>query len=267
MFEESPFSGICGNATLEVLIMLAGTFLLGLLLGYLLWGWLRSKLRDREEKIEELQKLLAEARASIAGLEKDLESREAVIADQEKRIQAQAAQINRQLLEIRQLEKDVKFGRSQRQAASVRASAAQLLQLTLRNDGGGAPGVMRTAVTTTAPIPERIIDEPAVPPKPRYSEKSLKKASKIFKRDIAADDLTLIEGIGPAISELLTQSGIATWVKLSQTSPMVLRVILDEGGAQFRLHKPKTWPRQAQMAVAGEWKKLRAYQDVLKGGK
>ena len=33
------------------------------------------------------------------------------------------------------------------------------------------------------------------------------------------------------------------------------------------MHDPKTWPKQAEMAAAGEWDKLSKWQDELKGGK
>ncbi len=81
------------------------------------------------------------------------------------------------------------------------------------------------------------------------------------------EDLTIIEGIGPKIAELLRQRQIRTWHDLAQASVAQLRTILDEAGGIFRQHDPTTWPEQAQMAVQGQWSKLKAYQDYLIGGK
>jgi small subunit ribosomal protein S2 len=33
------------------------------------------------------------------------------------------------------------------------------------------------------------------------------------------------------------------------------------------LADPSTWPKQAQMAVEGNWDRLQEYKDFLKGGK
>jgi hypothetical protein len=33
------------------------------------------------------------------------------------------------------------------------------------------------------------------------------------------------------------------------------------------VHIPATWPKQAEMAAAGKWDELKAWQDELDGGK
>ncbi len=79
-------------------------------------------------------------------------------------------------------------------------------------------------------------------------------------------DLTVIEGIGPKILELLKNNGIRDWHHLANTTPDRLREILGAQGDRFRFIDPATWPIQAKMADAGNWKDLKAYQDYLVGG-
>ena len=81
------------------------------------------------------------------------------------------------------------------------------------------------------------------------------------------DDLTMIEGIGPKIADVLRSSGLASFTMLSVTSPDRIRDLLAEEGGSFVNHDPTTWPDQAQLAANGEWDKLRAWQDVLVGGR
>ena len=81
------------------------------------------------------------------------------------------------------------------------------------------------------------------------------------------DDLTMVEGIGPRIADVLRSSGIASFTMLSVTSPDRIRELLAEEGGSFVNHDPTTWPDQAQLAANGEWDKLRAWQDVLVGGR
>jgi DNA-directed RNA polymerase subunit beta' len=81
------------------------------------------------------------------------------------------------------------------------------------------------------------------------------------------DDLTMIEGIGPKIADVLRSSGIASFTMLSVTSPDRIRELLAEAGGSFVNHDPTTWPDQAQLAANGDWDKLRAWQDVLIGGR
>ena len=89
---------------------------------------------------------------------------------------------------------------------------------------------------------------------------------KNIKKD-EADDLKKIEGIGPKIEELLHKAGIRTFKNLGDCSSTTIKDLLDAAGPQFRMHNPDTWPHQAKMAVKGEWKELKEYQDFLLGGR
>jgi predicted flap endonuclease-1-like 5' DNA nuclease len=80
------------------------------------------------------------------------------------------------------------------------------------------------------------------------------------------DDLELIEGIGPKISELLQHAGIDTFARLAAAPTATLQGILDAAGPNFRLAKPESWPEQATLCVKGDWAALRKLQDFLIGG-
>ncbi|MDG2450868.1 MAG: hypothetical protein P8M34_14560 [Saprospiraceae bacterium] len=81
------------------------------------------------------------------------------------------------------------------------------------------------------------------------------------------DDLTKIEGIGPAISQLLNNNGIVTYKDLAQAKVISLQNILDQGGGRFRVHKPGAWPEQSALADDGKWEDLNKLQERLKGDK
>jgi len=81
------------------------------------------------------------------------------------------------------------------------------------------------------------------------------------------DDLTKIEGIGPAINRLLNADGIITFRELSEAKVSRLERILEDAGPRFRMHKPGTWPQQSKLAADGLWDELKTLQDQLDGGK
>ena len=83
--------------------------------------------------------------------------------------------------------------------------------------------------------------------------------------DTHGDDLQVIEGIGPKISNILQAAGISTYVGLANTSVSRLEKVLSD--ADIRLGNPTTWPEQAKLAAAGEWDSLDLLQDELKHGK
>ncbi len=84
---------------------------------------------------------------------------------------------------------------------------------------------------------------------------------------IEPDDLRVIEGIGPKISDILNENGILTYAQLAETDVDDLRAILTDAGSRFRLADPTTWPQQAKFAAEGDWDGLQALQQSLKGGR
>ena len=84
--------------------------------------------------------------------------------------------------------------------------------------------------------------------------------------ETAADDLTKIEGVGPAIAQHLNEAGINSFSDLAGTRPARIREILDAVGG-FGAHDPSTWPDQGQLAAVGAWDELQEWQEQLDGGR
>jgi len=83
---------------------------------------------------------------------------------------------------------------------------------------------------------------------------------------VVQDDLTIIEGIGPKIQELLYQNGIRSYSQLAESEVEQLQAILVAGGAAFRMSDPSSWPRQAKLAAARDWVRLQSLKEQLTGG-
>lgn len=84
---------------------------------------------------------------------------------------------------------------------------------------------------------------------------------------IKKDNLKKIEGIGPKIEALLNQSGIYTFQQLSLATHEFLLNILHNAGSRYRMHDPKSWPKQAKLAYSNQWQELEVLQLALKGGR
>lgn len=97
-------------------------------------------------------------------------------------------------------------------------------------------------------------------------EKLIQTSSTKYKK-YKKEDLTIVEGIGPKISELLHNAGIMNWNDLSNTSADRIREILEAAGSRFKLAEPKTWPQQAKLADEARWSELENLQDKLNGGR
>lgn len=62
----------------------------------------------------------------------------------------------------------------------------------------------------------------------------------------SVDDLTVISGIGPALSKLLQDKGISSYAAIAALSAADIREILDGEGAKYRKYDPSDWPEQAK---------------------
>lgn len=87
------------------------------------------------------------------------------------------------------------------------------------------------------------------------------------KKKVRENDLTIVEGIGPKISELFHNHDIKTWAALASTSVEKCQEVLNSGGKRYEIHRPGTWPMQAEMAALGKWAELKKWQDEHDYGK
>lgn len=100
------------------------------------------------------------------------------------------------------------------------------------------------------------------PPAPIIKEETKKEQITAKK-----DDLKVIEGIGPAIEKLLNDNGISSYEHLSKAPIKDLEKMLDEAGPRFRVHVPETWPEQAKLLQEGKMEAFKALTEALKGGR
>lgn len=79
------------------------------------------------------------------------------------------------------------------------------------------------------------------------------------------DDLTIIDGIGPAYAAALSGAGIKTFAQLSEQTPEgVAETLANANTPLIAGHNAETWPRQAKLAAAGDWSALRRYIESKK---
>lgn len=121
-----------------------------------------------------------------------------------------------------------------------------------------ASNLATAAAIATAPTPS---------PTVALSSFNADAAKAVFGKKIKEDDLTVVEGIGPKIQGLFHAHNVKTWKALSECSIEKCQKVLDSGGERYKIHRPGTWPKQAELAYQGKWDDLSKWQDQLDGGK
>ena len=113
-----------------------------------------------------------------------------------------------------------------------------------------------------APVEEHWVDDyPHAPGVARLIDVSAARAAGFNMKH--AEDLTIIEGIGPKIEDLLRANGVAGLMQLAQLNEQELLDLLDRGGPNFRYANPASWAQQAALAVQNRWGELKQLQREL----
>ncbi len=134
------------------------------------------------------------------------------------------------------------------------------------NDSEATAGAPKPAKKATVKVEaEKEAPKAKAASKAVAGEKAAPKAKKAAGDK--ADDFKNIEGIGPKIASLITESGITTYKELSKSDPEKIREVLLAAGNRYKMHDPTTWPQQAGLAAEGKWDELKDLQDKLQGGK
>lgn len=206
-------------------------FLLGLLLGWLIWGKFQKMVGELEAEVRRLKSRISE-------LEAELE-----------KCRAKKAELNSALTLC-----EGRLKESAKVAAKAPAKSKE------------SP-IVKSAVTPppTPPAskPLGIASTPAAAPTPAPSA-----GRKNMYAALKSDNLQVVEGIGPKMNEVLKKHGVHTWAELGSSNFTALRGILDkENPTRYRIIDPKTWPAQAKLAHDGEWEKLIAMQKQLDTGR
>lgn len=165
-------------------------------------------------------------------------------------------------------------GRKDRTYVNILPSMTEVAEKPAPKKAQAAP-----APKAAAPAPAEVKEAPkaaevkAEAPAPKAESQEVKapaaeaEPAKKSTKKIKADDLKIVEGVGPKIEELLKEGGITTLEIMGDTSADRIKEILSEAGSRYQMHDPTTWPAQAKIAAAGDWDKLKEYQDSLQGGR
>jgi predicted flap endonuclease-1-like 5' DNA nuclease len=80
-----------------------------------------------------------------------------------------------------------------------------------------------------------------------------------------ADDLVILEGIGPKVAQVLNNIGIMSFADLAQADAARVQEALNAAGMRYM--NPAGWIEQARLAAAGDMEGLKKLQSELQGGR
>ena len=152
-------------------------------------------------------------------------------------------------------------------------SATDIIPSNLRNTGltvSGTEASTPTAAQSALAPPakaERVEEAEPIPADPApAADAPADPAPAADAPDERPDDLTLLEGIGPKMSQALIAQGYTSFVKLADASVDDIRAALDAEGQRFA-PAAESWAEQASYAARGDLEGLQELQGRLVGGR
>jgi predicted flap endonuclease-1-like 5' DNA nuclease/predicted nucleic acid-binding Zn-ribbon protein len=194
-------------------------------------------------KVKELEAALNAANASNARLTADAENTKLYITAA---VNEANKKSNSELIDVREKLKNAEFTINKLQEDKNKLAAA-----------------VGSTVISNSTVSEVAKPAPSAPTQADSDEPA--KPAPVL--DILKDDLTVVEGIGPKIAELLNENGIVNYGQLANASVETLQEILDRGGERFKVHDPGTWAEQSALLRDGNMDAFNKLCEELKGGK
>ncbi|MCB0640040.1 MAG: hypothetical protein KDC44_00300, partial [Phaeodactylibacter sp.] len=217
----------CPACLWKIIGMFLAATLLGLILGWILWGRYRSAMKAAETERDNYK-------AKFTDMEKDHASLKYQLEEQTK-----AATSSKNSLRSCEADK-----------ATLNAQLSRLRRQLEEGDGDSPSTTSGTTVLGATGGGGRV-----------------KSQGTGYGAVFSSDNLQIVEGIGPKIETILKDAGIADWGRLAAAQPDQLRSTLEAAGPSYRIHDPESWPKQAQLAKDGKWQELIAFQKAASGGK
>lgn len=216
---------------------------------------LAGQLEARDREIDELrvratesERARTEADDARTRLTAELEQARAELDDVRSRLTAEAEQARADAAAIEQrLTDELEQARTEAAATErrltdeleqARADAAELrarlAELETAADAGDDTDANRSAPGADAPP-------------------DVNGAREVLGPKVKADDLTVVEGVGPKIAGLLIDAGIDSWRALADADVERLRLVLAQAGPRYRRYDPSSWPTQGRLLAEGRW--------------
>ena len=129
------------------------------------------------------------------------------------------------------------------------------------------PITLDDAAPAKAAAPKKVAVKKEAAPKAEAVAKAPAAKKAAAPKAAKADDLTIVEGVGPKIAEILVNAGIVTFADLAKADVTKIEELLAAAGSNYNTAVPTTWPEQAQLAADGKFEELEALKAALDGGK
>ena len=260
---------------MPVMMAMAGTLLLGGLIGWLFSPGPQDGTPAIRKKMADLKKQLAaaEEKLELSGsiMIQHAQQRDVEEADARGALEEEVSALQRQVGSLKMAlvaaKREVPTQAAAQVVEKVVADPLHIARIAyLEKENARIPGLLKQIHDAQKPAPRLgkktpVAKDPAtVQPLPTQVYRVM---SDTFGRRIAQDDLQLVEGIGPKIKEQLKKNGLKTWADVAAAKPEDLKKVLDKAGDRFHLHDPATWPEQCRMMMEHRWDELRKYQRKL----
>jgi len=159
------------------------------------------------------------------------------------------------------------IGRIEAHKATVKGLGLRRMHHTVTvQDTPAIRGMINTVSYLLNVVPGQTKEAVAKPSKASKPTVAAGSVPKKYLTKLGADDLTVVEGIGPKICEILNAAGIVSFKDLASAKLDKLQALLKAAGSRYALANPGTWSEQADLLAKGQYEAFEKLTAELDGG-
>jgi large subunit ribosomal protein L27 len=84
-----------------------------------------------------------------------------------------------------------------------------------------------------------------------------------IRKYLKDDNFQIFEGINPKVEAILKKAAFYRWEDLARASYTELKIVMHDAGPRFRVHNPRSWSKQAKLALEDKWAELIDFQKEI----
>ena len=248
-------------------LYLAVGLALGIAIAMIRARYWQGEIKERDEKIENLESSEKKNEAQINNLNKNLEEAQTNSELLKKQLETSAERINNFSKQVKERDRSInqmnaemqELGENVDRLTTQREDRDQSIQQMKRElEIRGSRIQQLTSQLESAE--EQVAEYESL-----LSDRSNKIDALEARMKVMQDNFTIIAGIGPKVEAILRARKINTFSKLSSLSvENIIEILEEENPNLLRLVDPTNWLEQAKLAAEDEWEALSSLQESLR---
>ncbi len=210
--------------------------------------------------VKEAEGLKDKAEAKVKEVIKDVEARISDIAPKTNAASKATPTAKKTTAKRAATKKTVTATKKTAVKSTVKETAPAAKKATAKKTAPVKKAIPAKAATKKSVVSKAQVATPKATKKTATPKVTIKTTVAKTTKTTKADDLKVLEGVGPKLEQLLMAAGFTSFALVAKAEVTDLQKVLNAAGSKYKMHNPTSWPLQARFARDGKFDTLKSWQ-------